>query len=58
MTVLKIGYQIRLARIEELPLLSGIEQSAARLFLDTPYAFLVNDNSTLDEYGWLWMVVR
>jgi GNAT superfamily N-acetyltransferase len=43
MTVLKIGYQIRSARMEELPLLSGIEQSAARLFLDTPYAFLVND---------------
>jgi ribosomal protein S18 acetylase RimI-like enzyme len=43
MTVLKLGYQIRSARIEELPLLSLIEQSAARLFLDTPYAFLVND---------------
>jgi predicted N-acetyltransferase YhbS len=43
MTVLKIGYQIRSARMGELPLLSGIEQSAAKLFLDTPYAFLVND---------------
>jgi len=36
--------QIRPARFEELPMLSQIEQSAARLFLDTPYAFLVNDD--------------
>jgi predicted N-acetyltransferase YhbS len=43
MTILKLGYRIRSARIEELPLLSQIEQSAARLFLDTPYAFLVNN---------------
>jgi GNAT superfamily N-acetyltransferase len=41
--VLEAGYQIRAARVEELPLLSEIEQSAAVLFLDTPYAFLVND---------------
>lgn len=38
------AYQIRSARVEELPLLSPIEQSAARLFLDTPYTFLVNDD--------------
>jgi GNAT superfamily N-acetyltransferase len=38
------SYKIRSARVEELPLLSQIEQSAARLFLDTPYAFLVNDD--------------
>jgi predicted N-acetyltransferase YhbS len=43
MTALKLGYRIRPARVKELPLLSQIEQSAARLFLDTPYAFLVND---------------
>jgi predicted N-acetyltransferase YhbS len=42
MTVLESGYQIRSARAEELPLLSHIEQSAAGLFLDTPYAFLVD----------------
>ena len=38
------NYQIRPARFEELPLLSHIENSAAALFLDTPYAFLVNDD--------------
>jgi hypothetical protein len=36
------AYQIRVARVEELPLLSHIERSAAGLFLDTPYSFLVN----------------
>jgi GNAT superfamily N-acetyltransferase len=44
MTGFKSAYQVRVARFEELPLLSHIEQSAARLFLDTPYAFLVNDD--------------
>jgi predicted N-acetyltransferase YhbS len=33
---------IRLARIEELPLLARIERASAVLFLDTPYAFLVD----------------
>jgi predicted N-acetyltransferase YhbS len=42
MRMLKSGYQIRSARPEELRLLSQIEQSAARLFLDTPYSFLVD----------------
>jgi GNAT superfamily N-acetyltransferase len=41
--VLESKYQIRPARFEELPLLSYIEDSAAALFLNTPYAFLVND---------------
>ncbi|HEY9628222.1 MAG TPA: GNAT family N-acetyltransferase [Coleofasciculaceae cyanobacterium] len=41
MKKLEPGYQIRSARIEELTLLSGIELSAARLFLNTPYSFLV-----------------
>ena len=36
----EFGYQIRAARIEELPLLAHIEQSAASLFLNTPYAWL------------------
>ncbi|MBE9155852.1 GNAT family N-acetyltransferase [Nodosilinea sp. LEGE 06152] len=35
------NYQIRSARREELPQLAAIEQSAAALFADTPYAFLV-----------------
>ncbi|KAM3111566.1 GNAT family N-acetyltransferase [Phormidesmis sp. 146-33] len=39
---LESGYHIRSARAEELLLLSHIERSAARLFLDTPYAFLVD----------------
>ncbi len=41
--MLKLNYTIRCALIEELPLLSDIELSAAQLFVDTPYAFLVND---------------
>jgi predicted N-acetyltransferase YhbS len=43
MTVFESNYRVRPARFEELPLLSRIENSAAVLFLDTPYAFLVND---------------
>jgi predicted N-acetyltransferase YhbS len=42
MRILELGYQIRAARAEELRLLSQIERSAARLFLDTPYSFLVD----------------
>jgi predicted N-acetyltransferase YhbS len=44
MKILESNYQIRPTRFEELPLLSHIENSAAALFLDTPYAFLVNDD--------------
>jgi RimJ/RimL family protein N-acetyltransferase len=47
-----------------LPLLSHIERSAARLFLDTPYAFLVNDEPlSLDfvqqqfQAGRVWVAV-
>ncbi|AFY91499.1 GNAT family N-acetyltransferase [Chamaesiphon minutus] len=40
--MIESGYQIRSARIEELPLLAPIERAAAVLFLDTRYAFLVN----------------
>jgi GNAT superfamily N-acetyltransferase len=42
MKILEPGYTIRSARAEELTLLAQIERSAAILFLDTPYAFLVN----------------
>jgi GNAT superfamily N-acetyltransferase len=42
MRMLESGYQICSARAEEIPLLSHIEQSAAVLFLDTSYAFLVD----------------
>lgn len=42
MKILKAGYKIRSARFEELTLLASIELSAAKLFLDTPYSFLVN----------------
>ncbi len=42
MTVLESGYQIRSARVEELLLLSHVEQLAASLFLDASYAFLVD----------------
>jgi GNAT superfamily N-acetyltransferase len=61
---LESGYQIRSARAEELPLLSHIERSAARLFLDTPYAFLVDANPLpLDfvqqqfQVGQVWVAV-
>lgn len=37
-----IDYTIRLARIEDLTLLAPIEQSAATLFQNTPYSFLVS----------------
>jgi GNAT superfamily N-acetyltransferase len=65
MTVLKLGDRIRSARIEELPLLSQIEQSAARLFLDTPYTFLVNDDPLSLDFvqqqfhaGRVWVAVN
>lgn len=41
--MLESNYKIRFARAEELPLLAQIERSAAVLFLNTPYAFLAND---------------
>lgn len=42
MRMLKSGYTIRSARVEELTLLARIEQLAGGLFLDTPYSFLVD----------------
>lgn len=64
MRILESGYQIRSARVEELPLLSHIEDSAAVLFLDTPYAFLVDADPLPLEFvqkqfqaGQVWVAV-
>jgi ribosomal protein S18 acetylase RimI-like enzyme len=64
MKILESGYTIRSARAEELPLLAQIERSAAALFLDTPYAFLANDEPlSLDfvrqrfQVGQVWVAV-
>ncbi|MBW4546983.1 MAG: GNAT family N-acetyltransferase [Symplocastrum torsivum CPER-KK1] len=42
MNALFPSYKIRAARIEDLLMLAEIEQAAATLFCDTPYAFLVD----------------
>jgi GNAT superfamily N-acetyltransferase len=62
--ILKSGYTIRSAHAEELTLLAQIERSAAVLFLNTPYAFLVNDEPlSLDfvqqrfQAGQVWVAV-
>jgi ribosomal protein S18 acetylase RimI-like enzyme len=52
MKILESGYTIRSARAEELPLLAQIERSSAVLFLDTPYAFLVNDEPLSLDFVW------
>jgi GNAT superfamily N-acetyltransferase len=64
MRILESGYKIRSARAEELTLLAQIEQAAAVLFLDTPYAFLANDEPlSLDfvrqrfQVGQVWVAV-
>jgi GNAT superfamily N-acetyltransferase len=64
MKILESGYTIRSARVEELTMLSQIEKSAAVLFLDTPYAFLANDEPlSLDfvqqrfQAGQVWVAV-
>lgn len=61
---LESGYHIRSAHAEELPFLAHIERSAAKLFLDTPYAFLVDaDPLPLDfvqqqfQAGQVWIAV-
>ena len=58
------GYIIRFARAEELTRLAQIDRSAAILFIDTPYAFLVNaEPLSLDfvqqrfQAGQLWVAV-
>jgi GNAT superfamily N-acetyltransferase len=64
MRILESGYTIRSARIEELTMLAQVERSAAVLFLDTPYAFLANDEPlSLDfvqqrfQAGQVWVAV-
>jgi predicted N-acetyltransferase YhbS len=61
---MKSDYKIRPIRIEELPLLAQIERSAAVLFLDTSYAFVVDaEPLQLDfvrqqfQAGWVWVAV-
>jgi GNAT superfamily N-acetyltransferase len=60
----ELGYTIRSARAEELTLLAQIERSAAVLFLDTPYAFLANDEPLSIDFvrqrfqvGQVWVAV-
>jgi GNAT superfamily N-acetyltransferase len=62
--VFESAYQIRVSRVEELPMLSHIERAAASLFLDTPYSFLVDaDPLPLDsvqqrfQAGQVWVAV-
>jgi GNAT superfamily N-acetyltransferase len=57
-------YTIRLARAEDLILLASIEQSAAILFQNTPYSFLVSAESLPLEFvkqrfqvGQVWVAV-
>jgi predicted N-acetyltransferase YhbS len=64
MKMLDSSYTIRTACAEELPMLAQIERSAAALFLDTPYAFLANDEPlSLDfvrerlQVGQVWVAV-
>jgi predicted N-acetyltransferase YhbS len=64
MKMIESGYTTRSAHAEELPLLAQIERSAATLFLDTPYAFLANDEPlSLDfvrqrfQAGQVWVAV-
>jgi GNAT superfamily N-acetyltransferase len=64
MKILESGYTIRSARARELILLAQIEQSAASLFLDTPYAFLVNGEPLSIDFvqqrfqaGQVWVAV-
>jgi GNAT superfamily N-acetyltransferase len=62
---LELGYTIRSARVEKLPLLAHIEQLAAIRFLKTPYAFLVDAKPLLLDFvqqrfqeGQVWVVVN
>lgn len=52
MRILESGYTIRPARVEELTLLAQIEQSAADLFRDTPYAFLASAEPLPLDFVW------
>jgi GNAT superfamily N-acetyltransferase len=64
MKILESGYTIRSARAEELILLGQVELSAASLFLDTPYAFLANNEPLSIDFvrqrfqaGQVWVAV-
>lgn len=64
MRILESGYTVRSAHVKELTLLAHIEKSAASLFLDTSYSFLVNDKPlSLDfvrqrfQAGQVWVAV-
>jgi GNAT superfamily N-acetyltransferase len=64
MNTISSGYKIRPAGIEDLVTLAEIERAAAKLFLDTPYAFLVDDEPlSLDfvieqfQSGRVWVAV-
>ena len=64
MKILELGYTIRSARAEELIRLGQIERLAASRFLDTPYAFLANDEPLSIDFirqrfksGQVWVAV-
>jgi GNAT superfamily N-acetyltransferase len=64
METISPDYKIRSARSQDLVKLAAIEQAAAKLFSDTPYAFLVDDAPlSLDfvieqfEAGRVWVAV-
>jgi GNAT superfamily N-acetyltransferase len=59
-----LDYRVRSAQIDDLPRLGVIERAAARLFLDTPYAWLVDGEALpLDfvsdrfQAGQIWVAV-
>lgn len=63
--ILESSYKIRFARVEELILLANIERSAAILFRDTPYSFLVSAEPLPLEFvqqrfqlGQVWVAVE
>ncbi|WP_088890507.1 GNAT family N-acetyltransferase [Leptolyngbya ohadii] len=64
MRTLESGYTIRFANVKELALLSEIERAANRLFLNTPYAFLVDSEPLSIDFiqarfqaGQVWVAV-
>jgi len=64
MNTISLDYKIRPAGIEDLVTLAEIERAAAKLFFDTPYAFLVDDEPlSLDfviqqfQSGRVWIAV-
>lgn len=64
MNALRPDYKIRAAQIEDLAKLAAIECAAATLFLDTPYAFLVDDEPLCLDFvtqqftaGQVWVAV-